>query len=129
MLIAALHRSVWFLTAGIGLGFLVPQTYAQEYPVKAITFIVPNTPGTLPDAVARVMSSGMSKALGQPVIVENRAGASMVIGLEYLARQAPADGYTITILATSNLALLPVTTKDLRFDPLKDLPPFIGLAE
>lgn len=102
---------------------------AQEFPARPLRLIVPNSPGTLTDAIARVVAPEMSKQLGQPVIVENKAGAGNVIGLEYVAKQVPADGYTIVISSTSSTAMLPVTVKDLRFDPLKDLPPIIGLAE
>jgi tripartite-type tricarboxylate transporter receptor subunit TctC len=71
----------------------------------------------------------MSKILGQQVIVENKAGAGTIIGFDYVARQAPADGYTVTSVPVESLALLPITTKDLRFDPLKDLSPVIGLSQ
>lgn len=71
----------------------------------------------------------MSKTLGQPIVVENKPGATTIIGYEYVAKQVPADGYTIAAVLVTDLATLPVTVKDLRFDPLKDLPPVIGLAE
>ncbi len=71
----------------------------------------------------------MSKALGQPIIVENKAGAGQVIGLEYVAKQMPPDGYNIAVVSVSTMAIMPVTVKDLRFDPLRDLPPVIGLVE
>ena len=102
---------------------------AQAYPSRPVRFIVPNTPGTVSDLVGRIMSPEMSKALGQPIIVENKAGAGQVIGLEYVAKQMPPDGYNIAVVSVSTMAIMPVTVKDLRFDPLRDLPPVIGLVE
>lgn len=102
---------------------------AQEYPVKLIRYVVPYSAGATLDFVARATGNELSKVLGQPIIVENRAGADGIIGFEYVAKQAPKDGYTIAIAAVSNLATLPVTVKELRFDPLKDLPPVTSLVE
>jgi tripartite-type tricarboxylate transporter receptor subunit TctC len=67
--------------------------------------------------------------LGQPVVVENKPGADAIIGFEYVARQLPADGYTLVIAAVSGLATLKLTSKDLRFDPLRDLPPLTDMVE
>ena len=102
---------------------------AQEYPVKLIRYVVPYSAGATLDIVARVTGNELSKVLGQPIIIENRAGADGIIGFEYVAKQVPKDGYTIVIAAVSNLATLPVTVKELRFDPLKDLPPVTSLVE
>jgi tripartite-type tricarboxylate transporter receptor subunit TctC len=74
------------------------------------------------------MADGMAKILGQPVVVENRPGGQASIGYEYVAR-APADGYTIAPGAVPSLAAMSLAVKDLRFDPVKDLPPFIGIGE
>lgn len=102
---------------------------AQEYPTRPIRFVVPNTPGSTPDVVARIVAPEMAKFLGQAVVVENRPGAGQVIGFEYVAKQAPADGYTLASVTMESLAILPATVKELRFDPLRDLPPVIGLVE
>ena len=102
---------------------------AQDYPNRAIRLVVPSSPGTSPDLTARIMAPELSRNLGQPVIVENRAGADMIVGFEYVARQVPADGYTLAAAVASNLVMLPLITQGLRFDPLTDLPPFIGFAE
>ncbi|MBS0546449.1 MAG: tripartite tricarboxylate transporter substrate binding protein [Proteobacteria bacterium] len=106
----------------------VQSALAQSYPNKLIRFVVPYSPGTSPDIVARLLAEEMSKTLGQPIIVENRGGADGAIGMEYVLHQ-PADGYTVLSGITSNLAILPLTAKNLRFDPLKDLPPVIGAVE
>ena len=104
-------------------------TPAQDYPSKPIRYIVPNTPGVIVDTVARVMAAEMGKNLGQPMVVENKPGGNHAVGFEYVAKQAPADGYTVVSVLVPSMAILPVTAKELRFDPLKDLPPVIGLAE
>lgn len=102
---------------------------AQEYPNRPIRIVVPSTPGVPQDVIARAAAPEMSKMLGQPVFIENKPGADQVIGLEFVARQQPADGYTLALVAVGSLATLPVLAKDLRFDPLKDLPPVTTMAE
>lgn len=102
---------------------------AQEYPSKPVRIIVAGSPGTAPDIVARVIGQEMPKSLGQSVVIENKPGAAEVVGYEFVAKQVPADGYTIALGTVSSLALMPVVVKELRFDPLKDLPPIIGLTE
>jgi tripartite-type tricarboxylate transporter receptor subunit TctC len=103
--------------------------FAQDYPGRPIRYVVPNTPGVIVDLVARVMAAEMTKGLGQPMVVENRPGGNYVVGFEHVARQAPADGYTVVSVLVPSMAILPVTAKGLSFDPLKDLLPVIGLAE
>lgn len=102
---------------------------AQAYPTKPVRLIAPISPGAASDVLARVIAPEMAAVLGQPVVVENRPGADTLVGSEYVAKQVPADGYTIVIILVGTLTSLPVLVKDLRFDPVKDLPPFIGLAE
>jgi len=113
----------------LGTVFTSTVAIAQEFPSKPIRMIIPQSPGTLGDLVGRLMSQEMAKPLGQPIVVENRPGASMIIGFEFVAKNAPADGYTIICVSLGDLAILPVTSKDLRFDPLKDLPAFVGVGE
>lgn len=102
---------------------------AQSYPTKPIRFIVATSPGTSTDVLARLLGVEIGKLLGQTIIVENRAGANQAIALEHVARQSPADGYTVGIVGTDAIALLPVIAKDLRFDPVKDLTVITGLTE
>ena len=102
---------------------------AQEFPTKALRIIVAGSPGTTPDLVARVMGNELPKVIGQAVVVENKPGAAEIVGYEFVAKQVPADGYTMALVTVSSMALLPVITKDLRFDPLKDLVPVAGLTE
>lgn len=103
--------------------------HAQDYPTKPIRFIVPISPGAGADLTARILAPEMAKTLGQPLIVENRSGAGHAIAYEYVAKQAPADGYTIVNGSMNIMAVMPATVKDLRFDPIGDLPPVVGLAE
>jgi tripartite-type tricarboxylate transporter receptor subunit TctC len=102
---------------------------AQNYPAKPIRIVVPQTPGSILDMVARVMAPEMSKRLGQPIFVENRAGANHIIGYETVAVQSPADGYSIAMVSVPALAILPSIARNLRFDPTRDLPPFVGVVE
>lgn len=102
---------------------------AQDFPNKPVRLVVPNSAGTTADLVARVIGQEMSKLLGQPMVVENKPGADSIIGYEYVAKQVPADGYHIAVALVTSLATLPILAKDLRFDPLRDLPPVIGIAE
>ena len=105
-----------------------PATIAQQFPSKPLRIVVPAGPGAPPDIVARAMAEPMGRILGQPVIVENRPGANMMIGYEYAAKQ-PADGYTLALGFPTSLATLPSLYRELRFDVLKDLPPLIAIAD
>lgn len=102
---------------------------AQTYPAGLIRLVVPNSPGSVQDVVARILAPEMAKSLGQPIVVDNKAGGRGLIGLDYVAKQMPPDGYTLLSVTAANLATLPVTVKDLGFDPLRDLPPVAGLVE
>ena len=102
---------------------------AQDYPNKPRRLVVASSPGSVADVIARVLGTEMSKDLGQSFVVETKPGANQIIGIEYLAKQMPADGYTAAVLTVDALALLPVTVKNLRFDPIKDLQPVTGLVE
>jgi len=116
-------------TLGLVVALAATPAAAQDYPNRPIKFIVPNTAGSTQDSVARTMGVEMSKLLGQPIVVENKPGADSTIGYEFVARHAPADGYTVASVNVTGLASLPATSKDLRFDPLNDLPPIIGVGE
>lgn len=95
---------------------------AQEYPNKPIRWVVPFGPGTVFDIVGRLSIPEMTKALGQPIVIENRPGAGALVGSEYVAKNVPADGYTI-LMGLPNLLTFKLFVKDLRFDPVKDLVP------
>lgn len=94
---------------------------AAPYPEKTIRMVVGWPPGGASDVVARIVADGMSRGLGQPVIVDNRPGAGGNIGAHLVARAAP-DGYTI-FLATTSFGTNPSLFKDLPFDAVKDFTP------
>lgn len=92
--------------------------YAQAYPVKAIRIIVPLVPGGNVDIVARALAAQMSESFGQQVIVENRPGASSLVGTQFVAKAA-ADGYTLLAMANT-FATVPSLMKNPGYDALKD---------
>ncbi len=95
---------------------------AQTWPAKPIRFIVPMPPGGGTDLFSRSMAAKLSESLGAQVVVENKPGAGGNIGLDAAAK-SPADGYTLVMGQTSNLAINPTLYRKLPFDPLKDLAP------
>lgn len=95
---------------------------AQAWPNKPIRLVIPFPPGNTTDIMARLMVPRMAERLGQPVIVENRPGASGMLGLDFVARAAP-DGYTFAAGQGGNLAVLPHTSKSVPYDALKDFTP------
>ena len=99
---------------------------AQTYPNRPIRLIVPYAPGGATDAMARVYAQKYQEAWGQPMLVENRAGAGGNIGAE-VAAKSPPDGYTI-LLNTSGQAVAPGLYKKLNYDPVKDLAPITQLV-
>jgi tripartite-type tricarboxylate transporter receptor subunit TctC len=99
---------------------------AQSYPSRAITIIVPIPPGGAPDIAARVIAQKLSENVGQPVVVENRAGANGNIANEMVAKAAP-DGYTLGLLADSQITVNPHLYK-MPIDTLKDLTPVTPVA-
>src|SRR5258708_30016734 len=90
---------------------------AQSYPTKPVRIIIPFPPGNTTDIMSRLIAPKMSARLGQQVIVENRPGASGMLGLDYVAK-APADGYTIACVQGGNMVVLPHTSKSIPYDPL-----------
>jgi len=118
----------WSFPVALSCALCAGSVSAQTFPWKPIRIIVPNAPGVPQDVTSRILGSEMSKLLGQPVIIENKPGSNGT-GYEYVAKQVPPDGHTIASVSVSGLASLPATVKSLRFDPVRDLPPFIGLAE
>jgi tripartite-type tricarboxylate transporter receptor subunit TctC len=107
---------------------LVSPASAQTYPVKPIRLVVPYPPGGGTDTLARPLALKLGAELGQPVIVDNRGGASGNIGMEYVAR-APADGYTILLALTPQLAVNLSLFDKLPYDPRRDFAPITLLAE
>jgi tripartite-type tricarboxylate transporter receptor subunit TctC len=106
---------------------LAGEASAQSYPTKPIKVIVPFPPGDAVDILSRLIGPKVTERLGQPMIVENRAGASGQIGMEVLKNAAP-DGYTIGVGQGGNLVVAPHTYKKIPYDPLKDFVPIAELA-
>lgn len=100
---------------------------AAAYPDKPIRLIVPFAPGGTTDIVGRLLAERLGNELGQPIVVENRAGAGGSIGTEVVAR-AKADGYTLGIATVSTHGINPVVYKKLSFDVEKDFQPITNLA-
>ena len=103
-----------------------PATAADVYPSKTIRLVVPFAPGGGSDIVARLLSPKMTEALGQTVVVDNRAGASANLGAAVVAKAAP-DGYTL-LLANANYTINPSLFKSLPFDPVREFAPVALLA-
>jgi tripartite-type tricarboxylate transporter receptor subunit TctC len=94
----------------------------QVYPSRPIRFIVPYTPGGLGDSFARAVGEPLAKRLGQPVVIDNRPGASQAIGAEATAKAQP-DGHTLFMGTQSGLVINTIARKDLPYDPVRDLVP------
>ena len=104
------------------------QHQAGSYPQRPIKLIVPFAPGGSTDMVARLVADAMHGPLGQPVVVDNRAGAAGMIGADAVAK-APPDGYTLGVGTVSTLAVNTVVLKGARHDPLRDFAPITALAQ
>ena len=114
------------LLAGVTALLAAGGVLAQSYPSKAIRFIVPYPPGGGSDIVARLLAAKMTTSLGQPVIVDNKPGASTIIGTEMLAK-APPDGYTIGMITDSH-AINQLFFPKLPYDSIKDFEPITQLV-
>ena len=98
------------------------QSPAPAYPVKPVRIISPYPPGGLGDTVPRAIALGLTELLGQQAIVENRPGASQIIGMQAAAK-SPPDGYTLVYGSVTSLAINPTAHKNLPYDPVKDFAP------
>ena len=95
---------------------------AQPYPGKPIRIVTPYNPGGTADIMARIVAQRLTEAWGQPAVVENRAGASGMIGTDLVAKAAP-DGYTLLAAYVTEIAIVPALYPKAAYDPLKDLAP------
>jgi tripartite-type tricarboxylate transporter receptor subunit TctC len=116
-----LRRILWLALAAPGLVF------SQPYPSKPVRVIVSFPPGSTPDIVGRALAGRLQEAMGQPFVVENRAGAGGNIGADAVAK-APADGYTLLVSTNGVFAINKALYKSMPFDPDKDLQPISLLA-
>ena len=95
---------------------------AAQYPDRPLRFIVPQAPGSATDTVARILAPEMAKALGQPLVVENRPGGALTIGIDAVAKSAP-DGYTIGMGPIGAMAITRHMVAKLPYDIERDLQP------
>ncbi len=101
---------------------------AQDFPSKPITFIVPFAAGSATDQLGRAIGQGVAEQTGQSVVIENKPGASAMIGAQAAAR-APADGYTVLITTNTTQAANEHLYKSLPYDPVKDFAPLTLLGK
>lgn len=119
------HPRKWLAFAALAL--VVSGAGAQDFPTRPVKILVPQTPGGASDALARILAQKLSEKWGQPVVVENRAGAGGNVGMEVVAN-APADGYTLLMSYVGTHAINGALYKKLPFDPEKDFAPVATLA-
>jgi tripartite-type tricarboxylate transporter receptor subunit TctC len=121
----ALSRSV--LVLGVIVASLA-SAYGQQFPAKTITLVVPAAPGGVTDLIARALGQRFSESFGQPVVVENKPGASNQIAAEYVARSS-ADGYTLLVSPEATVAINQYLFGKLHYDPTKDFVAVAGLVK
>lgn len=119
------HLVHWVLCTAVAVAGAA--AHAQDFPTRSVRILVPQAPGGASDALARIIAQKLSDKWGQPVVVENRAGAGGNIGMEAVAT-SPADGYTLLMSYVGTHAINGALYKKLPFDPEKDFVPVASLA-
>lgn len=109
-------------------GFAGAPVHAQDYPARPIRILVPYAPGGIADIAARIIGAKMTEAWGQQVIVENRTGANGFIAINETAKAA-ADGYTLVMVTTGDVAINPALFKDMPYDLDRDLAPVAAVSD
>ena len=122
-----LYRRTVLLGLGALCGAATTSNAQRAYPDRPIRLVVPFGPGTATDMLARQLSAGLHSILGQPVVIDNRAGANAIIGTEVAARST-ADGYTLLYGTTQALCYNPAMYKSLPYDAVRDFAPVAGLV-
>lgn len=107
---------------------LLPSDAAAAYPERPVTILVPFPPGGANDVVVRVIQQPLGDALGQPVVIENRAGGNTAIGAELVAKSAP-DGYTLLVAMDVTMVMNPLVMTNLPYDPQRDFAPVTLLTK
>src|SRR5262245_16583025 len=104
-----------------------PPAHAVDYPTRHITLVVPFPAGSGPDVYARIIADKLTPRLGQPVVIENRAGGGGTTGGRAVANAVP-DGYTLLFGSTSSVVVAPAVAKEAPYDPVTAVPPLIRVA-
>lgn len=126
--VPSVHPLCFSLLAALSCAMLAGMSaQAQEYPSRSVTMIVPTGPGGGMEMLARTFAPRLEQRLGQPFVIENRAGAGGVIGTTAVARATP-DGHTLLVANSTNLAINVSLYKNLPYDPAKDLVPVLLYA-
>jgi tripartite-type tricarboxylate transporter receptor subunit TctC len=115
-----MHRRLFTLAAALALAL---PAFAQTFPTKPMTIVVPASPGGAIDLAARLIGQKFTEAWGQPVVIENKTGATGVIGTDFVAKAAP-DGHVLALVASSH-AINPSMFKKLPFDTVKGFEPVV----
>ncbi|MFN0160612.1 MAG: tripartite tricarboxylate transporter substrate binding protein [Burkholderiales bacterium] len=121
-----LARNVACVCLGLTAALAAAGVCAQAFPARSVRVVVPYPPGGIGDTVTRALTQAMGEALGQPFLIDNKPGASQMIGAELVAR-APADGHTLFLGSVTSLAINVNSQKKLNYDPQKDFAP-VGMA-
>lgn len=114
------------LASCLGLASLTASAAEPVFPSRPVTLVIPFPPGGATDVNGRIIGQRLSKELGQPVVIENRAGAGTIIGASYVSKATP-DGYTLLVSSGTTFTVNPAIRPNLPYDPVKGFEP-IGIA-